>query len=194
MIPLMEATAWILFLCTFWWLVRVERTLEIYREAVDQFQQQMLKKRQTMAPYYPAAWPRLARSSPRRRSPQPASEPTASLDAKQEYELFWRFNELTRGKTVILISQRLSSVRMVDRIFVIENGQLVEYGSQEELMSLGNRYAKLFNRQAEAYRYRRFWLCDAVHGGVPECRSCSIWQRMTPPDGGDLRAALAQRS
>jgi ATP-binding cassette subfamily B protein len=79
-------------------------------------------------------------------------EPTASLDAKQEYEIYKHFNELTRGKTSILISHRFSSVRMADRIFVIEHGRLVESGSHEELMSLDGRYADLFNRQAEAYR------------------------------------------
>ena len=79
-------------------------------------------------------------------------EPTASLDAKQEYEIFLRFNELTRGRTTILISHRFSSVRMADRILVIERGRLVESGSHEELLSLSGRYADLFNRQASGYR------------------------------------------
>ena len=79
-------------------------------------------------------------------------EPTASLDAKQEYEIFQQFNELTRGKTSILISHRFSSTRMADRIFVIEQGRLVESGSHEELIAHDGRYAALFNRQAEAYR------------------------------------------
>lgn len=79
-------------------------------------------------------------------------EPTASLDAKREYEIFVKFNELSLGKTTFLISHRFSTVRMVDRIFVIEGGQLVESGSHEELMSLGNRYAELFTRQAATYR------------------------------------------
>jgi ATP-binding cassette subfamily B protein len=79
-------------------------------------------------------------------------EPTASLDAKQEYEIFLHFNELTRGRTTILISHRFSSVRMADRILVIERGRLVESGSHEELLSLSGRYADLFNRQASGYR------------------------------------------
>ena len=79
-------------------------------------------------------------------------EPTASLDAKQEYEVFRRFNELTTGKTTVLISHRFSSVRMAERIFVIEKGRLVEHGSHEELLALNGRYAGLFNRQAAAYR------------------------------------------
>lgn len=79
-------------------------------------------------------------------------EPTASLDAKQEHEIFRQFNDLTRGKMAVLISHRFSSVRMAERIFVIEDGRLVEQGGHEELLSLNNRYAELFNRQAEAYR------------------------------------------
>jgi len=79
-------------------------------------------------------------------------EPTASLDAKQEYEIFKRFNELTQGKTTILVSHRFSTVRMADRIFVIERGRLIESGSHDELVSLGGIYADLFDRQASAYR------------------------------------------
>jgi len=79
-------------------------------------------------------------------------EPTASLDPKIEYKIFAKFNEITEGKTTILISHRFSTVRMVDRIFVIERGRLIEYGTHDELMANGNRYAELFNRQASAYR------------------------------------------
>ncbi len=79
-------------------------------------------------------------------------EPTASLDPKREYEIFDNFNEITKGKTTILISHRFSTVRMVDRIFVIEKGHLVEHGTHDELLAVDNRYAELFNRQASAYR------------------------------------------
>jgi len=79
-------------------------------------------------------------------------EPTASLDAKQEYEIFKQFNELTRGKTTILVSHRFSSVRMADRIFVMEKGRVVESGTHEELTTLRGRYCELYSRQAEAYR------------------------------------------
>jgi len=79
-------------------------------------------------------------------------EPTASLDAKQEYEIFARFQELTQGKTTILISHRFSTVRMADRILVVEHGRIVETGSHDELMALGGRYAFLFTRQAAGYR------------------------------------------
>jgi ATP-binding cassette subfamily B protein len=79
-------------------------------------------------------------------------EPTAALDAKAEYELFARLRALTQGRTAIYISHRFSTVRMADRILVIENGVLVEQGSHAELMALNGRYAELFTLQAAAYR------------------------------------------
>ncbi|WP_205504501.1 ABC transporter ATP-binding protein [Rufibacter psychrotolerans] len=78
-------------------------------------------------------------------------EPTAALDARAEHEVFQRFSELTHGKTAVLISHRFSTVRMADRILVIENGQFVEMGSHEELMEKGGRYAELFRLQAKGY-------------------------------------------
>ncbi|HEX2909249.1 MAG TPA: ABC transporter ATP-binding protein [Chloroflexia bacterium] len=79
-------------------------------------------------------------------------EPTSSLDARAEYEVFASFRELTEGKTAIFISHRFSTVRLADRIFVIEEGELKEEGSHLELMALDGRYAELFNLQADAYR------------------------------------------
>lgn len=79
-------------------------------------------------------------------------EPTSSLDAQAEYEVFKHFRVLTEGKTAIFISHRFSTVRLADRIFVIENGSIIEKGSHEQLMELDGRYAELFNLQAEAYR------------------------------------------
>jgi ATP-binding cassette subfamily B protein len=79
-------------------------------------------------------------------------EPTAALDAKAEYELFAKMRELTHGRTAIFISHRFSTVRIADRILVIENGRLMEQGSHDELMALGGRYAELFALQAAAYR------------------------------------------
>ena len=79
-------------------------------------------------------------------------EPTSSLDAQAEYEIFTQFRELTEGKTAIFISHRFSTVRLADRIFVIEQGVLKESGSHAELIALDGRYAELFNLQAEAYR------------------------------------------
>lgn len=79
-------------------------------------------------------------------------EPTSSLDAQAEYDIFTRFRLLTEGKTAIFISHRFSTVRLADRIFVIEHGIIQENGSHSELMELNGRYAELFNLQARAYR------------------------------------------
>ncbi|WP_375419512.1 ABC transporter ATP-binding protein [uncultured Hymenobacter sp.] len=79
-------------------------------------------------------------------------EPTAALDARAEHEVFQRFAELTQGKTAVLISHRFSTVRMADRILVIENGEFVEIGAHEELLGREGRYAELFRLQAAGYR------------------------------------------
>ncbi len=79
-------------------------------------------------------------------------EPTAALDARAEYEVFERFAELTKGKSAVLISHRFSTVRMADRILVLDKGELIEIGSHEELLNKGGRYAELFNLQAMGYR------------------------------------------
>jgi ATP-binding cassette, subfamily B, bacterial len=79
-------------------------------------------------------------------------EPTAALDARSELEVFERFAELTHGKMALLISHRFSTVRMADRIVVLEAGRLVEEGSHAQLMALGGRYAAMFEMQAASYR------------------------------------------
>jgi ATP-binding cassette, subfamily B, bacterial len=79
-------------------------------------------------------------------------EPTASLDAETEYEIFRRFQELTVGKMAILISHRFSTVRMADRIVVIQEGRVAEIGSHQELLNQGGIYGHLFSLQAEGYR------------------------------------------
>ncbi|ACU02702.1 ABC transporter ATP-binding protein [Pedobacter heparinus] len=79
-------------------------------------------------------------------------EPTAALDARAEYEVFERFAELTKGKSAVLISHRFSTVRMADRILVLDKGQLIEIGSHEELILKKGRYAELFELQAKGYR------------------------------------------
>ena len=79
-------------------------------------------------------------------------EPTAALDAEQEYLIFQRFQQLTQGRLAILISHRFSTVRLADRIAVIEDGQIAELGNHEELLAQNGTYAHLFNIQAEGYR------------------------------------------
>jgi ATP-binding cassette, subfamily B, bacterial len=79
-------------------------------------------------------------------------EPTASLDARAEYEVFLRFAELTKGRMAVLISHRFSTVRMADRILVLRGGELIDQGAHEELVARGGLYAELFSLQAAGYR------------------------------------------
>jgi len=79
-------------------------------------------------------------------------EPTASLDARSEHEVFQRFAELTANKMALLISHRFSTVRMADRILVLESGRIAEQGSHLELMRSAGRYAEMFELQAANYR------------------------------------------
>ncbi len=79
-------------------------------------------------------------------------EPTSALDARSEYEVFQRFAELTTGKMAIFISHRFSTVRMADRIVVLEKGRIAEEGDHEALTNLGGRYAEMFELQAASYR------------------------------------------
>ena len=79
-------------------------------------------------------------------------EPTASLDAEAEYDLYTQFRKLMSERTSLLITHRFSTVRMADVIAVIENGQITEYGTHDELMSLSGTYANLYAKQAENYK------------------------------------------
>ena len=79
-------------------------------------------------------------------------EPTAALDARAEYEVFVRFSELVAGRMAILISHRFSTVRMADRIIVLQDGAVAEQGSHEELLAMGGLYEELFRMQAAGYR------------------------------------------
>jgi ATP-binding cassette subfamily B protein len=79
-------------------------------------------------------------------------EPTSALDARAEYEVFQRFADLTKGKSAVLISHRFSTVRMADRILVLDKGELLEIGSHQELVNNGGRYAELFLLQAKGYQ------------------------------------------
>jgi ATP-binding cassette subfamily B protein len=79
-------------------------------------------------------------------------EPTAALDARAEHEVFQRFADLTKGKMSVLISHRFSTVRMMDRILVIENGTIAEQGAHNQLLRSGGCYAEMFELQAAHYR------------------------------------------
>jgi ATP-binding cassette subfamily B protein len=79
-------------------------------------------------------------------------EPTASLDARSEYEVFQHFSELTEDCTTVLVSHRFSTVRIAQRILVLDDGEIREQGTHEQLLELGGRYAEFFNLQAEGYR------------------------------------------
>ncbi len=78
-------------------------------------------------------------------------EPTAAIDARAEAEIFERVEELTADKSTIIISHRFSTVRRADRIYVIENGKIIEQGSHRELMKLKGQYERLFSLQAKGY-------------------------------------------
>jgi ATP-binding cassette subfamily B protein len=79
-------------------------------------------------------------------------EPTSALDARAEHEVFLRFSELIKDRSAVLISHRFSTVRMADRILFLENGQLLEIGSHDELLAQDGKYAELFKLQAQGYR------------------------------------------
>ncbi len=79
-------------------------------------------------------------------------EPTAALDARAEFEVFERFNELTTGKMALFISHRFSTVRMAERIIVLDNGSIAEEGNHDQLVSLNGQYAQMFELQAASYR------------------------------------------
>ncbi len=79
-------------------------------------------------------------------------EPTSAIDAKAEFEIFERVQSLQKDKTVIIISHRFSTVRNADRIFVLNQGRIIEEGNHKELMNKSGLYEELFTLQAKGYK------------------------------------------
>ena len=94
----------------------------------------------------------IARAFMRRSGLLVLDEPTASLDAESEARIFERFRELARGRTALLVTHRFSTVRMADRIVVLDEGRVVEDGTHAELIAKRGLYARMFESQAEGYR------------------------------------------
>lgn len=101
-------------------------------------------------------------------------EPTAALDAQAEYDLYQQWRELTRGRMTVLISHRFSTVRMADRILVLDNGTIVEEGSHEELLARDGQYAYLFRLQAESYQMESAPVTDPQSGLWPAVKRVPV--------------------
>jgi ATP-binding cassette subfamily B protein len=133
-----------------------ERSLadEVIRKLPEQYDQLLGKRFRTGIDLSGGEWQKIAIGRAYMRDAQLLilDEPTAALDARAEYEVFQRFKELSRGKTVVLISHRFSSVRMADRIVVLKDGTVEAEGTHGELLQQRGRYAELFELQAAGYR------------------------------------------
>ena len=79
-------------------------------------------------------------------------EPSSALDAEAEEYIFHQFMEICENKTAVLISHRLSAVSMADKAALIENGELLEFGTHNDLMAKNGRYAELYRMQADTYK------------------------------------------
>jgi ATP-binding cassette subfamily B protein len=78
-------------------------------------------------------------------------EPTSAIDAEAEYAIFNNLRKIYSDKTLVLVSHRFSTVRNADKIFIVEDGEIIERGTHEELMAAGGKYARMFGIQARGY-------------------------------------------
>ena len=127
---------------------------EVIRKLPNGYDQQIGKRFRTGVELSGGEWQKVAIARAYMRDAQVLilDEPTASLDARSEYEVFQHFKELSGGRTAVLISHRFSSVRMADRILVLDEGEIEATGTHEELLAQRGRYAELFELQATGYR------------------------------------------
>jgi ATP-binding cassette subfamily B protein len=139
---------------------RVERSAEkslaapMVQKLPDQYRQMLGRRFEGGVDLSTGQWQKIALARAYMRDAQILilDEPTASLDARAEFEVYQRFVDLTAGKMAVLISHRFSTVRMADRILVLEQGRIEEQGSHRQLLALGRKYAELFELQAAGYR------------------------------------------
>ena len=94
----------------------------------------------------------LARTLYRKSSVFVLDEPSSNLDPKAEYQIFENLKKATEGKMAVFISHRLSNIALADKVIVLENGKIVEQGSQKELLVRGGLYAELYNCQREKFQ------------------------------------------
>jgi ATP-binding cassette, subfamily B, bacterial len=133
---------------------RKSQALQVIRKLPDRYDQMLGRRFEGGVDLSTGEWQRMALARAYLRDAQLLilDEPTAALDAKSELQVFERFAELTTGKMALLISHRFSTVRMADRIVVLEGGKLVEEGTHAQLLASGGRYATMFEMQAASYR------------------------------------------
>lgn len=101
-------------------------------------------------------------------------EPTAALDPIAENEIYEKYNQFTEGKTAVFISHRLASTRFCDRIIMLEQGEVIESGTHEELLALGGRYAQMFAVQSQYYRSEGV----AVQEQVLQQENIQMWEQV----------------